>query len=409
MGLQLSGSVQLDGNLLVTGSTNSVFENILVSGKITSQEIETQFVSSSIIYSSGSNKFGDDITDNHQFTGSVDVSGNSTFNGIQTIDIGSVTNDTYSKVIKWGDSVGINKALLGFFSNTGVDYRGFIGADNNGTLYLGDNGGGGIKVKTGGPSGTTLMNITSGKTEITGSVDVSGSINIISHGANGVVLNQDASNADISSRLLFMNNLPSGMAIMYESGRMSFRSGSIPNATSGTEVMSIQHNNLNLSSGNLVVASGQGIDFSATSNGSGTTTSELLNDYEEGTWTPSLTFNGGSSGMTYTVQSGKYTKVGRTVNVNCYIVLTNKGSDTGNAQIENLPFSIPNNNGNYSAISFYNDGNVTYGGTLQGFCNINGTSIVLGQVSEAGSITLLTNSNFANNSAFMISLTYFTS
>jgi hypothetical protein len=78
MGLQLSGSVQLEGNLLVTGSANSVFENISVTNRITANEINVQFVSSSIIYSSGSNRFGDEITDNHQFTGSVDVSGSVT-------------------------------------------------------------------------------------------------------------------------------------------------------------------------------------------------------------------------------------------------------------------------------------------------------------------------------------------
>jgi hypothetical protein len=89
MGLQLSGSIQLEGNLLVTGSANSVFENILVSGKLTAQEIETQFVSASIIYSSGSNKFGDEITDNQQFTGSVDISGSLGVNGIPTF--GSVS------------------------------------------------------------------------------------------------------------------------------------------------------------------------------------------------------------------------------------------------------------------------------------------------------------------------------
>jgi hypothetical protein len=77
MGLQLSGSVQLEGNLLVTGSANSVFENITVTNRITANEINVQFVSSSIIYSSGSNRFGDEITDNHQFTGSLRVSGSS--------------------------------------------------------------------------------------------------------------------------------------------------------------------------------------------------------------------------------------------------------------------------------------------------------------------------------------------
>jgi hypothetical protein len=78
MGLQLSGSVQLEGNLLVTGSANSVFENISVTNRITANEINVQFVSSSIIYSSGSNRFGDLITDTQQFTGSVDVSGSVT-------------------------------------------------------------------------------------------------------------------------------------------------------------------------------------------------------------------------------------------------------------------------------------------------------------------------------------------
>jgi hypothetical protein len=75
MGLQLSGSVQLEGNLLVTGSANSVFENISVTNRITANEINVQFVSSSIIYSSGSNRFGDEVGDKHQFTGSLVVSG----------------------------------------------------------------------------------------------------------------------------------------------------------------------------------------------------------------------------------------------------------------------------------------------------------------------------------------------
>jgi hypothetical protein len=69
--------------------------------------------------------------------------------------------------------------------------------------------------------------------------------------------------------------------------------------------------NLSLGVGNLVMAtSGKGIDFSATP---GTGTSELLADYEEGTWTPSTafaTFVGAAS------SSGTYTKVGRQVSIN---------------------------------------------------------------------------------------------
>jgi len=72
--------------------------------------------------------------------------------------------------------------------------------------------------------------------------------------------------------------------------------------------------------GNLVIGtSGKGIDFSVTS---GTGTSELLADYEEGTWTPvftSLTVVNGTGGATY---SGRYTKIGRVVYFEVVIAVT---------------------------------------------------------------------------------------
>jgi hypothetical protein len=63
-----------------------------------------------------------------------------------------------------------------------------------------------------------------------------------------------------------------------------------------------------------------------------------LDDYEEGTFTPSLVFGVGSTGMTYSSQLGKYTKVGRQVTIEIKIVLTAKGSSTGPATITGLPF-----------------------------------------------------------------------
>jgi hypothetical protein len=69
--------------------------------------------------------------------------------------------------------------------------------------------------------------------------------------------------------------------------------------------------NVTLSTGNLVVGTaGKGIDFSVTGEGSGTMTSELLADYEEGTWTP--TDNSGAT-LSFTTAAGYYTKVGRLV------------------------------------------------------------------------------------------------
>jgi hypothetical protein len=54
-------------------------------------------------------------------------------------------------------------------------------------------------------------------------------------------------------------------------------------------------------------------------------TSELLNDYEEGTWTPTYYGATGSAGsLAYAEQSGKYTKIGRQVTVTGTIILSNK-------------------------------------------------------------------------------------
>ena len=64
-----------------------------------------------------------------------------------------------------------------------------------------------------------------------------------------------------------------------------------------------------------------------------------LDAYEEGSWTPSLVFNGGSSGMTYSSRSGQYTRIGRTVFFDASFNLSAKGSSTGSAVIRGLPFS----------------------------------------------------------------------
>lgn len=86
------------------------------------------------------------------------------------------------------------------------------------------------------------------------------------------------------------------------------RQVSVANLTAGRAISATQ---LTLTTGNLIVASGQGIDFSATSHLAGMT-SELFNDYEEGIWTPSTayaTFVGAAS------SSGTYTKAGRQVTI----------------------------------------------------------------------------------------------
>jgi len=104
-----------------------------------------------------------------------------------------------------------------------------------------------------------------------------------------------------------------------------------------------------LATGNLVMGtSGKGIDFS-TVGGAGGMTSKVLDDYEEGSWTPVITTSGGGSGTQGTA-SGHYTKIGNRVYFNFAAVLSNKsGINAGGLRITGLPFT---RTGNGSCVSF---------------------------------------------------------
>ena len=107
----------------------------------------------------------------------------------------------------------------------------------------------------------------------------------------------------------------------------------------GTDVQITGNGNLYLANGNLVFStSGTGIDFSATTDGSGTTTSELLDDYEEGTWTPTL--SGFTNAGTTTGRVHNYTRIGNVVTIWFDIFqISNNMSFSNGATITGLPFS----------------------------------------------------------------------
>jgi hypothetical protein len=72
---RLSGSLYLTGSQFVTG-------DLTVGGKVTAQEYYTELISASILFESGSSKFGDSFDDTHIFTGSVNITGSFSINGI---------------------------------------------------------------------------------------------------------------------------------------------------------------------------------------------------------------------------------------------------------------------------------------------------------------------------------------
>lgn len=155
-------------------------------------------------------------------------------------------------------------------------------------------------------------------------------------------------------------------------------------------------------SGYLRLAAG-GIQF----NGD-TAAANALDDYEEGTWTPSLTFNGGGIGISYSSQGGKYTKIGNVVHYSFRFTLTSKGSSTGVVRIEGLPFTVGNTNtadftgGSIGAIE-----NITFSTFPIALCIANTNYLVMEEGTSGGVLTSLTNADMTDTSTLRVTGFYY--
>lgn len=149
-----------------------------------------------------------------------------------------------------------------------------------------------------------------------------------------------------------------------------------PSGTAGgnitwTDAVTIDNSaNLTVSAGNVIIGtSGKGIDFSATP---GTGTSELLADYEEGDWTPSVAASSGTITTVGTVV-GRYTKIGRIVNVMWQIGITTNGTGADAITITGLPYSASTTFAFFSGGGY---GNNTGKGLTQGLLTSTNTVYV---------------------------------
>ena len=220
-------------------------------------------------------------------------------------------------------------------------------------------GGGSISIKGPSSSGsdTDLLD-TSGNVHITGNLGVGTSPSHLVHiekdtgsGAAGtkVIIENPNTNSVNNNVELYLKTARGDFGFKHYNATESYIQ--VPdqliintnNATSATQALHIDTSqNVKVSNGNLVIGtSGKGIDFSATSDATGKD-NELLDDYEEGTFTPRL---GGNSNIgTYNVTgSGNYIKIGSMCHVMIYF--DNKDLDnsaSGIAIIDQLPFTSVN-------------------------------------------------------------------
>tara|TARA_R110000851_G_scaffold105315_1_gene223546 strand:- start:2005 stop:2835 length:831 start_codon:yes stop_codon:yes gene_type:complete len=161
--------------------------------------------------------------------------------------------------------------------------------------------------------------------------------------------------------------------------------------------------------GDIIFKSGSGIDFSATA---GTGTSELLSDYEEGVWTPTLVgaVSAGSYSVAIEDSSCKYTKVGRQVTVTGKFTFTVSSAGSGYAKIGGLPFATSATNAMTGTVRTKNIGLAA--GTVS-LCILNSTSGSATYFSIAQSIdnaasVFLDIAGISSTDQITMTLTYFT-
>jgi hypothetical protein len=329
-----TGSNSFRANQSITGS-------LVVSSTITAQTLVVQTVTSSIVYSSGSNIFGNQSTDRQTFTGSILTSGNiglgitpSAWNSIYRvfqIDAGSISSSPSYNNISVASNV---------FYNAGNSPR-YIVSDYA-TLYGQDDG---LHAWYTAPSGTAgaAMTFTQSMT-----LTAASNLGIGYSNPNAFVASSGYGNLVVGS-----GTGAQGMTIFGgttgQSGLMFADATSGTGAYTGYVLYSHSTDKMELATGGgtpRVTITSDGVKFQ-----NGATS---LNYYEEGTFNPT---NLSQNFDAVTVISGRYVRIGNQVTINCRWNVT--ASTTGMKYLVfDLPFAFFNNNNiNFTGIvSNYNNG-----------------------------------------------------
>jgi hypothetical protein len=300
---------------------------------------------------------------------SVDITNTGQINGLQVYQNNAGTDALMTFHVggdfacHFGLSGGLNDLVVGGWSMGAVEYRVWhAGNDGSGTGLDADLLDG-LNATTANTGSTIVARDASGNFSAgTITATLSGNATTATTASNASQLSFASSSATSTRYFVFTDtlggnsgaNVNSGIQVVPSTGNITLSSG-----------------NITLSNGNIVIGtSGRGIDFSATANAaSGSATSELLSDYEEGTWTPNATGVGWGGSATYTTRSGTYTKIGRIVVVN-WIMNINSATATSSAPAEvlGLPFTC--------AVSDTFEGEITLDDATSTSTNINIVGIV---------------------------------
>jgi len=133
----------------------------------------------------------------------------------------------------------------------------------------------------------------------------------------------------------------------------------------------------------------------------------LIGGALSGDWTPAISFGGGTTGITYTTQVGKYHRFGNLVTCQMYIVLSSKGSSAGSLKITGLPFTSRNVSNMFQDFAFAVTAvNAGVGAPPIGQIAPNGTSIDVYTI-VSGSLSAYTEGSLTSSSVLIGNFSYF--
>ena len=179
------------------------------------------------------------------------------------------------------------------------------------------------------------------------------------------------------------------------------------NARSAPQLTLALNGNVTVQDGNLVVGTnGHGIDFTANTTDA-SDTSELLDDYEEGTFTPALTDNSGRAG-TGATQVGIYVKVGDLVHIQGRVSISSLASMNGVVNLTGMPFTSNSTSNSHASLNFGQASglNISAGVSLCGIFSTNSTACEVQAFDVTTGSTGLTHTELSADGNMIFSGTY---
>lgn len=290
-----------------------------------------------------------------------------TFTGTTTIPTADINGGTIDGVTIGGSSAGAGTFTT--FTSTGID-------DNASATAVTIDGSGSVGIGTSSPSYK---------------LDVSGTLAAGATTATGVgdVISLDQSATGSATYMTFDHTV--------ETGGKRFRVGHSGAAGSTFTDWSIYNETDNVVMAVFKGAGGLVLPSSGVYLG-GTAAANLLDDYEEGTWTP-VVKDGGSTTITATVNSATYTKIGRLVYVQTYVTRNDATAYTGDLVITGLPYNVASGTNPMNGNVWIDNSSTDY----MAFCYGNSTNIYLKTLTIGD---YLKSNNWENNRPFYMSFTY---